>query len=57
MKFSKIFKDQLDHCYAIMRMNAKGRDFLVVASEEAQPCYAMHMIWTMILHELQYGQM
>ena len=40
MKFSKIFKDQLDHCYAIMRMNAKGRDFLVVASEEAQPCYA-----------------
>lgn len=40
MKFDKIFSDRLDHCYAIMRMNENGRDFLVVASEENQPCYA-----------------
>lgn len=40
MDFKKIFKDKLDYCYAIMRMNALGRDFIVVASEENQPCYA-----------------
>lgn len=40
MEFKRIFKDQLDHCYAVMRLQAKGRDFLVVASEENQPCYA-----------------
>ncbi|MCH3922087.1 hypothetical protein [Limosilactobacillus sp.] len=40
MKFNKIFKDKLDHCYAIMRMHELGRDFIVVASEENQPCYA-----------------
>lgn len=40
MIFSKSFEDQLDHCYAVMRLHAKGRDFLVVASEENQPCYA-----------------
>ena len=40
MEFKKIFSDQLDHCYAIMRLKALGRDFVVVASEENQPCYA-----------------
>lgn len=40
MKFSKIFSDHLDHCYAIMRLQALERDFIVVASEENQPCYA-----------------
>ena len=40
MDFEKIFSDKLDHCYAIMRISALGRDFLVVASEENQPCYA-----------------
>ncbi|HAT55278.1 MAG TPA: hypothetical protein DCW31_08605 [Lactobacillus sp.] len=40
MEFKKIFSDQLDHCYAIMRMKSQGRDFIVVASEENQPCYA-----------------
>lgn len=40
MNFKKIFKDKLDHCYAIMRMKAQGHDFIVVASEENQPCYA-----------------
>lgn len=40
MKFSKIFSDQLDHCYAIMRLQALDRDFIIVASEENQPCYA-----------------
>lgn len=40
MKFTKIFTDNLDHCYAVMRLKAQGRDFLVVASEEDAPCYA-----------------
>lgn len=40
MKFTKIFSDQLDHGYAVMRMNEMGRDFVVIASEENQPCYA-----------------
>ncbi|RMC43319.1 hypothetical protein F5ESL0233_00205 [Lactobacillus sp. ESL0233] len=40
MKFNKIFSDQLDHCYAIMRLQALNRDFIIVASEENQPCYA-----------------
>lgn len=40
MEFKKIFSDELDHCYAIMRIQEQGRDFLVVASEENQPCYA-----------------
>lgn len=40
MNFKKIFTDQLDHCYAIMRVKEQGRDFLIVASEENQPCYA-----------------
>lgn len=40
MKFNKIFSDQLDHCYAIMRLTAQNHDYVVVASEEQQPCYA-----------------
>lgn len=40
MNFTKVFEDQLDHCYAVMHLQAQGRDFLVVASEEDQPCYA-----------------
>ena len=40
MKFEKIFKDQLDHGYAVMRLQAEGRDFALIASEENQPCYA-----------------
>lgn len=40
MRFTKIFSDHLDHGYAIMRMNERGRDFAVIASEEHQPCYA-----------------
>lgn len=40
MEFKKIFSDQLDHCYAIMRLQALNRDFIIVASEENQPCYA-----------------
>lgn len=40
MKFEKIFKDQLDHGYAVMRLQAQGRDFALIASEEDQPCYA-----------------
>ncbi|MEK1395265.1 hypothetical protein HCZ93_02220 [Limosilactobacillus fermentum] len=40
MKFTKILNDQLDHCYAVMRLQAQGRDFLVVASEENQACNA-----------------
>ncbi len=40
MNFTKVFKDQLDHCYAIMRINDETHDFIVVASEENQPCYA-----------------
>lgn len=40
MKFNKVFKDGLDHCYAIMRLQHGEHDYLVVASEEDQPCYA-----------------
>lgn len=40
MKFKKIFSDKLDHCYAIMRITKDNHDFLIVASEENQPCYA-----------------
>lgn len=40
MKTIKIFSDELDHCYAIMRIKNKERDFLLVASEENQPCFA-----------------
>ncbi|PTM23127.1 hypothetical protein DA798_04710 [Lactobacillus sp. PFC-70] len=40
MKFNKIFKDELDHCYAIMRLQQGDQDFIVVASEEKKPCYA-----------------
>lgn len=40
MKFEKIFKDELDHCYAIMRLQQGDHDFIVVASEENKPCYA-----------------
>lgn len=40
MQFKQIFSDQLDHCYAIMRLKAQGHDFIIVASEENQPCYA-----------------
>lgn len=40
MKFTKIFQDTLDHGYAVMRLQAQGRDFVVIASEENQPCYA-----------------
>lgn len=40
MEFEKIFSDELDHCYAIMRMTAENRDFVIVASEENRPCYA-----------------
>lgn len=40
MKFNKIFKDELDHCYAIMRLQHGDQDFIVVASEEKKPCYA-----------------
>lgn len=40
MKFTKVFSDQLDHCYAIMRMTDQNHDYVIVASEENQPCYA-----------------
>lgn len=40
MEFKQIFSDHLDHCYAIMRLKAENRDFIVVASEENQACYA-----------------
>lgn len=40
MEFKKIFSDHLDHCYAIMRLQAQKQDFIIVASEENQPCYA-----------------
>lgn len=40
MKFEKVFKDVLDHCYAIMRLKHDDHDFIVVASEENKPCYA-----------------
>lgn len=40
MRYTKIFNDQLDHGYAVMRMNELGRDFVLIASEEDQPCYA-----------------
>lgn len=40
MEFNKIFTDQLDHCYAVMRLKNDERDFVVAASEENQPCYA-----------------
>lgn len=40
MKFNKVFKDELDHCYAIMRLQQGDHDFIVVASEEKKPCYA-----------------
>jgi hypothetical protein len=40
MRFSKVFKDELDHGYAILRMNELGRDFVLIASEENRPCYA-----------------
>jgi len=40
LKFTKVFKDELDHCYAIMRLQEGTQDFIVVASEEKKPCYA-----------------
>lgn len=40
MKFTKIFSDTLDHCYAVMRLKNGNKDYVVVASEENQPCYA-----------------
>jgi hypothetical protein len=40
MNTAKIFSDQLDHCYAIMRLENNDHDFLVVASEEEEPCFA-----------------
>ncbi|WP_204120992.1 MULTISPECIES: hypothetical protein [Levilactobacillus] len=40
MEFEKVFKDELDHCYAIMRLKHDDYDFIVVASEENKPCYA-----------------
>ena len=40
MEFKKIFRDTLEHCYAVMHLKNKEHDFLVVASEENQPCYA-----------------
>lgn len=40
MRFSRVFKDELDHGYAILRMNELGRDFVLIASEENRPCYA-----------------
>lgn len=40
MEFKKVFEDELDHCYAIMRLKDNDEDFIVVASEEDSPCYA-----------------
>lgn len=40
MKFTKVFFDELAFGYAVMRLKAQDRDFVVVASEEDQPCYA-----------------
>ncbi|MDN6900697.1 hypothetical protein DLJ48_01540 [Oenococcus sicerae] len=40
MKFNKVFSDSLNHCYAIMRISKNDKDFVVVASEENEPCYA-----------------
>ncbi len=40
MKFTKTFSDTLDHCYAIMRLTDDDHDYIIVASEENQPCYA-----------------
>lgn len=40
MNFKKVFRDDLDHCYAIMRLQHDNNDFIVVASEEKKPCYA-----------------
>ncbi|MCT3557319.1 hypothetical protein EFR98_10890 [Lentilactobacillus buchneri] len=40
MKFTKTFSDTLDHCYAIMHLTDDDHDYIIVASEENQPCYA-----------------
>lgn len=40
MKFTKVFEDELNHCYAVMHLEADDEDFIVVASEEDSPCYA-----------------
>lgn len=40
LSFKKVFADQLDHCYAVMHLKDGIHDYLVVASEEKQPCYA-----------------
>lgn len=40
MKFKKIFRDKLEHCYAVLHLQNKERDFLLVASEEDGACYA-----------------
>ncbi|MCH4160014.1 MAG: hypothetical protein LKF41_03195 [Bifidobacterium sp.] len=40
MEFQKIFADELDHGYAVMRLHEQGRDFVLIASEENKPCYA-----------------
>jgi hypothetical protein len=40
MRYKKIFRDSLQHCYAVMHLKQQDRDFLVVASEEDAPCYA-----------------
>lgn len=43
MDFKKIFSDKLDHCYAITRLTDETNDYIVVASEEDQPCYAYNL--------------
>lgn len=40
MKFKKVFSDTLSHCYAVLHLKNEADDFLVIASEEDQPCYA-----------------
>lgn len=43
MKFKKIFSSQLDACYALVRLKNENHDFLLVASELDEPCYAFDL--------------
>lgn len=40
MKFNKVFSDRLRHCYALLHLKNECKDYIVVASEEDDACYA-----------------
>ncbi|MBM7635474.1 hypothetical protein [Streptococcus saliviloxodontae] len=43
MKFEKILSDSLESCYSVARLQHEAEDFLLVASEVEQSCFAYNL--------------